>query len=228
MGAELELIWAPIDNLRVDAFLTWLDTAIQDSSSIDPANPTNGDANWIVGKNAGADLFLVPVSGTWDPSQCGGYLACGNVFESNPVDASGAVLPVLPGLVQVPIGIPVDLDGNQLPNAPEWSIKLGIEYTFVLENNLEVVPRFDYYWQDSFYYRIYNSRQDEIESWDMMNASVTLFGNEGQWYVEAYVKNIKDEDFITGGYFTDASSANFTNVFLIEPRTYGLGLGYRM
>ena len=90
------------------------------------------------------------------------------------------------------------------------------------------MPRFDYYWQDSFYYRIYNGRQDKIDSWDIMNASVTLYGNQGQWYVEGYVKNIKNDDYITGGYFTDASSANFSNVFVLEPRTNGLTVGYRM
>ncbi|MCB1686110.1 MAG: hypothetical protein KDI31_16555, partial [Pseudomonadales bacterium] len=84
-----------------------------------------------------------------------------------------------------------------------------------------------YYWQDSFYFRIYNTDQDKIDSWDVMNASVTLFANDGQWHVEGFVKNIKGDDYITGGYLTDASSANFTNVFILEPRTYGVTAGYR-
>ena len=172
--------------------------------------------------------LLVPVSGTWDPSECGAYLDCANIFVSSPVDASGQPLPVLPDLIQVPIGIPVDLDGDQLPNAPEFSVKLGLEYSIRLGNGFEVVPRFDYYWQDSFYYRIYNTRQDEIDSWDVMNASVTLYSGDDRWYVEAFVKNINNDDYITGGYFTDASSANFSNVFVLEPRTYGLTAGFRL
>jgi iron complex outermembrane receptor protein len=119
-------------------------------------------------------------------------------------------------------------DGNQLPNAPEFSFKIGVEYSFNFANNLELVPRLDYYWQDSFYYRIYNGPQDKIDSWDVWNASVTLFGNGGQWYVEGFIKNIGNDDFITGGYFTDASSANFSNVFLLDPQTYGLTVGFRM
>ena len=228
LGLEAELIWVPTENLRLDAFLSWLDTEIDESRSVNPANPTNGDPSWITVKNIGADIFLVPVSGTWDPSECGGYLDCANIFVSNPVDAGGQPLPVLPDLIQVPIGIPVDLDGNQLPNAPEYSVKLGVEYSVRLGNGFEVVPRFDYYWQDSFYYRIYNTSQDEIDSWDVMNASVTLYSGDDRWYVEAFVKNINNDDYITGGYFTDASSANFSNVFVLEPRTYGLTAGFRL
>ncbi|MEZ5559452.1 MAG: TonB-dependent receptor [Pseudomonadales bacterium] len=226
MGLEAELIWVPTENLRFDAFFSWLDTEIDGSESVDPANPTNGDPNWITAKNVGADVFLVPVSGTWDPSQCGVSIDCANIFESNPVDGAGNPLPVQPNLVQVPIGIPVDLDGNQLPNAPEFSIKLGVEYSFRLRDGMELVPRFDYYWQDKFYYRIYNSKQDQIDSWDIMNASVTLYSGDDTWYVEGFVKNLKDDDYITGGYFTDASSANFSNVFILEPRTFGLTAGY--
>ena len=37
-----------------------------------------------------------------------------------------------------------------------------------------------------------------------------------------WVKNIQDDDNITGHYTTDAVSALFTNMFVLEPRTYGL------
>ena len=39
-------------------------------------------------------------------------------------------------------------------------------------------------------------------------------------------KNINDDDHLVGMYLTDPSSGLFTNVFAIEPRTYGLALGY--
>ena len=227
-GLEAEMIWVPTDNLRVDAFFSWLKSSIGSSESVNPADPTNGDTDWITLKNTGADVFIAPVSGTWDPSQCGGYLDCGSVYAGPPVDGAGNLLPVQPALVDVPVGIPVQLKGNELPNSPEFSIKLGAEYSFRFGSNLELVPRLDFYWQDSFYYRIYNTEQDKVDSWEVWNASVTLFGNGGQWYVEGFVKNIADEDYITGGYFTDASSANFTNVFILEPRTYGIQAGYRM
>ena len=41
-----------------------------------------------------------------------------------------------------------------------------------------------------------------------------------------FIKNINDDDNIVGQYVTDPSSGLYTNVFTIEPRTYGLALGY--
>jgi iron complex outermembrane recepter protein len=69
--------------------------------------------------------------------------------------------------------------------------------------------------------------QDRIPSWTVWNASLSLFGEGGRWHVEGFVKNLLDDDHITGAYFADYSSANFTNVFILEPRTFGVLLGYR-
>jgi iron complex outermembrane receptor protein len=44
--------------------------------------------------------------------------------------------------------------------------------------------------------------------------------------VRAYVKNIADDDHLVGQFLADASSGLFTNVFAIEPRTYGVTVGY--
>ncbi|MCC5885817.1 MAG: TonB-dependent receptor [Gammaproteobacteria bacterium] len=231
-GLEFEMTYVPVDNLRIDAFVSWLDTKITGGTSIDPANPTDGNPNFVTVKNGGADVFIVPTSvlagGTFDATQCGqNRLECANIFTENPAASGlGAQTPT----TLVPIGIANDLKGNQLPGATEWSVKLGAQYSFMFGNGLELVPRLDYYWQDSFYYRVYNSAQDKIPSWSVWNASLTLYGNhgnDGTWYAQAFMKNIGDKDHITGAYFTDASSGNFTNIFLLEPRTYGLQIGAR-
>jgi outer membrane receptor protein involved in Fe transport len=232
-GLELEFNWFPIENLRIDSFFSWLDTEITGGTSIDPSDPTAGNADWLTLKNTGADVFIAPVQEFTDPSfsfdetQCGqNRLECSSVFLTNPATVAGGQGTSTPA-TQIPIGFGKDLSGNQLPGAPEFSLKLGAQYSFYFAEGMELVPRIDYYWQDDFYYRVYNAKQDKIEAWDMWNASATLYGRDGKWYVEGFVKNIADEDNLTGGYFTDASSGNFTNVFVLEPRTYGLTLGAR-
>jgi len=229
-GLEMEFTYVPVDNLLVNAFISWLDTEINGGESIDPANPTAGNPDWVAVKNGSADVFIAPINilagGTFDATECGqNGLQCANIFTENPTTSGlGAQTPT----TLVPIGFAADLDGNQLPGATEWSVKLGAQYTFNLGNGMELVPRVDYYWQFSFFYRVYNDRQDEIPSWSVWNASLTLFGQhsgDGTWYAQAFAKNIGDKDHITGGFFTDASSGNFTNVFLLEPRTYGLQIG---
>ena len=67
---------------------------------------------------------------------------------------------------------------------------------------------------------------DRIESWDVWNAQATWTSADNAWYVRAYGKNLADEDHLVGQYLTDATSGNFTNVFAIEPRTYGIAVGY--
>ena len=105
-------------------------------------------------------------------------------------------------------------------------MSLGAQYTFYLPQNHSLSLRLDYYWQDEMYARNFNKPVDRIESWDVWNAQASLMSAEGSWYVRAYVKNINDDDHLVGQYLTDASSGLFTNVFAIEPRTYGLAVGY--
>ena len=45
-------------------------------------------------------------------------------------------------------------------------------------------------------------------------------GEDMVWYAD------RDDDHVVGQYVTDPSSGMFTNVFSIEPRTYGIALGY--
>jgi len=68
---------------------------------------------------------------------------------------------------------------------------------------------------------------DKIDAWDVVNAQVELSSANNSWFVRGYVNNAMDDDNITGMYVTDASSGLFTNVFALDPRTYGLVLGFR-
>ena len=120
----------------------------------------------------------------------------------------------------------MDLDGNQLQNSPEWSVSLGGQYTFILPQDHRLALRVDYYWQDEMYTRLFNRPVDKIDSWDIWNAQLTLTSAEDTWYARAFIKNIADDDHEVGSYLTDPSSGLWTNVFTIEPRTYGLAIGY--
>jgi outer membrane receptor protein involved in Fe transport len=84
----------------------------------------------------------------------------------------------------------------------------------------------DYYWQDDMYTRIFNRPVDKIDDWDIWNAQAYLTSPDNNWYVRAFVKNIADDDNLVGMYLSGASSGLFTNVFAMEPRTYGLAVGY--
>ena len=118
-----------------------------------------------------------------------------------------------------------DVTGNPLAGSPKSSFSIGAQYTFRIGDNLELTPRFDYYEQDESQARIFNSPIDRIESWDNVNAQITLAPEDYRWYFKIFVQNLNDDDNITGMYLDAAAVGLSTNVFLMEPRRYGATFG---
>ena len=123
-------------------------------------------------------------------------------------------------------GLPFDLAGNTLPNAPEFSVNLGVSYLWPLDNGMELTAATNYYWQDTFYTRVFNAPNDEVDEWDVWNATLFLRSADDSWYAEGWIRNIQDDDHVTGQYLGDQAVGLATNQFLLEPRTYGITLGY--
>jgi len=79
--------------------------------------------------------------------------------------------------------------------------------------------------QTAMFARLFNKPIDRIKSWDVLNAQVTLNSANDTWRVRAFIQNIANSKPITGHFFTDPSSGNFTNVFVLEPRRFGIEVG---
>ncbi|KZX58284.1 hypothetical protein A3709_02135 [Halioglobus sp. HI00S01] len=124
-------------------------------------------------------------------------------------------------------GLEKSLDGNELPNAPNFSVNLGVSYGFDFSNGMELVAATNYYWQDEFYTRIFNTGNDTVEEWDVWNATLTLYSADRSWFAELWGRNLNDDDHVTGQYLGDQNVGLATNQFLLEPRTYGVTLAYR-
>ena len=122
-------------------------------------------------------------------------------------------------------GVLDNLSGNKMPNTPTFTLSLGVQYTFHLGGDYTIVPRFDYYWNGKSWGTIYNDPADRMKSYDVMNAQIQLNAPDNFWYARAWVQNIANKTNVTGMYVTDPSSALFTNLFVGDPRTYGLTLG---
>ena len=121
----------------------------------------------------------------------------GGCVLADPVASAAA------GCVLVP-GFEKDLSGNELPYAPEWSLKLAAQYTMpFLNTGYELTFRVDHYWQDEMYSRIFNDGPDKISSWSQTDAQIRLSSPGEPWMLEFWVKNIQDNDDVTGHYFTD-------------------------
>ena len=224
-GLEGEFVFVPMDDVVVDLNVSYLNSKIKNATSIDPRNPTNSDPNFTAVKDiATAGNYILPTANIpaavaagclLDPAQLGGPFGLAGL---NPLCATAF------GATD---GIATDLDGNQLPNAPEFSAKLGVQYTYNFSGGQKITPRLDYYWRDDFEARIFNAPGEKLKSFTILNAQIDYLSADQSWYVRGYVNNLQDRDAITGSYLSDAAAGLFTNVFLLDPRTYGLAVGKR-
>ena len=212
-GGEAEFVFAPSPRWILNANLAYLNTEVKDFESVDTRDPTAGrnDVTLLKDLTNGSNCVALLDPAAYAAQVGSQYTSCSRL--------AGSGLPVTDGIAQ-------NLNGNQLQNAPEWSVSLGAQYNWAFADSSSLSLRVDYYWQDEMYARLFNRPIDRIAAWDIWNAQATYTAAQGQWYARAYIKNIADDDHLVAMYVSDPSSGLFTNVFSIEPRTYGLALGY--
>jgi outer membrane receptor protein involved in Fe transport len=232
-GLEFESIWAPTANLLFTLNAGYIQTEIVGGSSIDTLNRTQGNPALTVVKASSTANCVVPTAGvatilgliqtpagavpgiSQNPTALLGL--CSGAFAG----LTGAFgLPA--GALTPSDGIAASIEGNELPNTPQVTFSFGAQYTQPLGGAWELKVRGDYYWQDESYARIYNTRADELPAWDNINASISLVQTDQDLEIKVFGKNLQDEDVVTDIYFTDDSSGLFRNIFLLEPRTWGV------
>ena len=119
-------------------------------------------------------------------------------------------------------GFSKDLSGNQLPNAPHFTTSLSGEYTLPVSENWAATLHGDFYWQSQSFARVFNDRPyDKIRGYSTTNVALILTSADG-WQVLGYVKNIFNKTAITGDFLNSDDSGLTTNVFLTDPRLFGV------
>jgi hypothetical protein len=63
---------------------------------------------------------------------------------------------------------------------------------------------------------------DKLHPYFTMNLAAIFTNEERGWNIMAYIKNVTDETAITGAFLNSDDTGLTTNVFLTEPRLYGL------
>lgn len=251
-GVEGEFLFAPDVNWLFNLTVSYLNTEAGEKELLNSRDPTNGEAGHVVVKDwLGQNCVVLNTApGAFTATTGGliGLLPFPLNLQPAPVTTAipgltspGAVVPfplscsagsglldVGFGAANVVPGIPVQIEGNQLPYAPEWKYSLGGQYTRALPNNLSLVARTDYTWQDEAFAKLFNDpRTDIIEAWQIWNAQLTLYGPDEKWYLRGYVQNILDDDNITFHSDPTDSTGLGTAFAILDPRIYGLELGIR-
>ncbi len=193
-------------------------------------NGVNGLINaGVVTGNAGAGLQNTTAfpSGSGINST-GAFSVCAALTAG----AAGAFIPAgldpaaLGGVTVYNSGIPTNIKGNKLPGAPDYKLSAGIQYEAAL-GDLTLTPRADVVYTGKSYGNIFNGTVNEVPSYTQVNAQLQIDGPDKKWFARVWVQNLFDKNSITGLYITDQSSGNYTNIFTLEPRRYGLTAGIK-
>jgi iron complex outermembrane receptor protein len=119
-------------------------------------------------------------------------------------------------------GFDKNLGGKQLPNAPHFTTSLSAEYTLPVSEDWAATLHSDFYWQSQSFARVFNDRPyDKIRGYSTTNLALILTSASG-WQVMAYLKNVFNVTAITGDFLNSDDSGLTTNVFLTDPRLYGV------
>lgn len=240
-GAELSALFEPVDHLRINANIGWLGSRIgKGEQSIDPMNRTLGNPDYVVTKpwvqlpsNCVIPVHMAEawlnnsegVQYAW--TMCGGFRGLlGGVYGANQLDPLTGELydpanyPELNGGA----GFYTELEGNELPNSPRWTVNLGAEYTIPFDGDWSATIRGDGYWQAKSWARVYNlDPYDRLRGWTNFNVSLRVNGPE-DLTIEAYVKNVFNSTPITDAFLNSDDSGLTTNVFVLDPRIIGFSI----
>ncbi len=243
-GAELETVFRPSDDLLINMNLSVLNAKVAgDQFFSNPRDPGGGDPSAVIIKDisngslcavtgAGARAFVSavnPALGLRGPTAFpsdGGIASTGAFSICSVLSQQAAAIGQAFGGVQVlSPGVEVNLRGNKLPQAPNLKASVGAQYTIRFDNDMSLVPRFDLALTGEQFGNVFNGRVNRIEPFVQANAQIQLNGPDNRFFVRGFIQNIFDANSITGLYVTDASSGNFTNIFTLDPRRYGIAVG---
>lgn len=256
-GAEAEAVISPTRNFQVNLSASYLHTRIKSLSLIDPRDPSGGRSDTVIlkdinsgslctvrpntaGNAPGTNLLVTAFNsaiGLRGPTAIpgtnttGAFSICNSLASTiaNPATPLRALFGVPTGALPFTVsdGNAVDVSGNQLPQAPQVKFSVGAQYKIEFANGMTLVPRADLNYTGESYARPFNTIIDRIQGYEIVNAQVQLNGVDSNWFLRGFVQNLTNNDAVTGQFLADTSSGGFTNLFLLEPRRYGIAAGIK-
>lgn len=123
-----------------------------------------------------------------------------------------------------PVTVPVDIGGNQVMLAPEWSARISLTYKRPVADIGTMSIGASVYWQDDMSVRPQGFPNDIVEAYTRTDLVGRFDHQGGHWYVEAFARNLEDETVL------EAKEVSFDASHVVHfrpPRTYGLNVGFR-
>jgi iron complex outermembrane receptor protein len=246
-GAELESTWEPAPGLKFGFTGGYEATALAGGDqAVDLMDRTAGMPGWYVTKpfytfasNCVLPGYVIAALGGVVDSESDQLGACGNAYIQHVDPVTGAPYTPYPYTGGVPTpgaypgfnplnpainngtGFYKNLAGNQLPNAPHFTTSLMAEYTMPVSDDWAATLHTDFSWQSQEWARVFEDPIDKIHGYSNVNVSL-IFNSSNGWDVMAYIKNVFDTTAITGTFLNSDDTGLTTNVFLTDPRLFGV------
>jgi len=138
-------------------------------------------------------------------------------------------------------------EGTQIPNIPKWGFSGHIQHVLAHESGLEIASRLDWTFTGESLSNIAPNNPVDMASGEQStfivpNPSYHLFNatigiSKDHWEVQLFAKNLADERALMRYFVADDSSLDprgaiggttGLNYFVVQPRTIGLTLRYKM
>lgn len=113
-----------------------------------------------------------------------------------------------------------DLSGNTLPNAPEYTAKLGLDYETAVRGGA-IRLRVEGYYQDEVFFTEWNRDDASQDSYTLINASVDYLFGDTAWMLSIWGRNLSDEEVISNNIITAPLYDSLRVGSVLPPRTYG-------
>jgi iron complex outermembrane receptor protein len=120
---------------------------------------------------------------------------------------------------------PQSLAGNQLTQAPKFTVNAGAEYTWHASSG-SIALRGEYRWVDDIYFTPFDTKNAWTPRHGIGNAYLNFRSKSERWGATVYVRNVTDKVVVADAYNTTLLIGTPVNVNLEPPRTYGLRVGY--
>ncbi|WP_405234497.1 TonB-dependent receptor [Lentisalinibacter salinarum] len=117
------------------------------------------------------------------------------------------------------------LDGNELPSAPALTYNLVGRWYLPLGDKGELAFQADYAWQDEHYLQIENDPYSLHDAYGIANARVSWQSPGSTWRVEAFAKNLTDEEYFT---YQNTLGPDWGYAVWGKPRTVGVRVVWKM
>jgi outer membrane receptor protein involved in Fe transport len=238
-GAEIETSWSPLPGLKFGFNGGYENATIDDGqSAIDLMDRTAGHTDWMVVKpyitqtsNCIFPTYVINAKKNFAQACLSAYGNGNDPVTSHPYepDPNPTRFPGYIGFDPSTApnngeGFAKDLGGNQLPSAPHFTTSLMADYSMPISADWAGTLHGDFYWHSDSFARVFNDRPyDELRGYTNLNFAL-IFTNQDGWQAMAYVKNVLDTTAITGAFLNSDDSALTTNIFVTDPRLFGIRL----